>query len=284
MSRPTIITMATEIIMLTEPFMQRAILAALFLAPLCGLLGVFVTARKLAFFSDTIAHAALAGIALGVWWGAADPTIPMVFTSMLVACGLLWLKENTELLTDTLMALLLSGSVALGILILSKQPGFRGELHRYLFGDILAISSSDVWVAAILLGVVGMWTFYKLSALSLVSVQEDLAHTSGLPVKRLNYIFILVLTLVVAMSIRLVGIILVTSLLVIPAAAARNLSTNLYQQIIWSVLLALLCGVGGTIGAYPLEAPCGPVIVMACVAAFLVSLAVSKLRAREIAA
>lgn len=270
--------------MLTEPFMQRAILAALFLAPLCGLLGVFVTARKLAFFSDTIAHAALAGIAVGVWWGAADPSIPMVFTSLLVAWGLLWLKENTELFTDTLMALLLSGSVALGILIISKQPGFRGELHRYLFGDILAIGTQDVWVAAGLLVIAGFWTFSRLSALSLVSVQEDLAHTSGLKVKRLNYFFIMVLTLVVAMSIRLVGIILVTSLLVIPAAAARNLSRNLYQQIIWSVLLAVICGVGGTIGAYPLEAPCGPVIVMACVAVFLLSLGISKLRAREVTA
>ena len=99
--------------MLTEPFMQRALLAALLLAPLCALLGVFVTARRLAFFSDTISHGALAGVALGFWWGLADPTLPMVGFSLLVAVVVLWLKENTELLTDTILCQVLpSGSVS----------------------------------------------------------------------------------------------------------------------------------------------------------------------------
>src|SRR5436190_13782490 len=102
-----------------EAFMVRALLAALALGPLCGLLGVFVTARRMSFFSDTISHAALAGIALGFWWGFQEPTLPMILFSLLVAAAIMWLKENTELLTDTIMALLLSGSVALGIVILS---------------------------------------------------------------------------------------------------------------------------------------------------------------------
>src|SRR5580698_9471784 len=143
--------------MLTNPFMQRALLAALFLGPLCALLGVFVVARRMAFFSDTISHSALAGVALGFWMGFIEPVIPMVAFSLLVAVLMLWLKEKTELLTDTIMALLLSGSVALGVIILSLLKGrnYQGELNRYLFGDILAIGWQDVWLSGALLALVG---------------------------------------------------------------------------------------------------------------------------------
>src|SRR5436190_17743162 len=140
--------------MLTEAFMQRALAAALLLAPLCALLGVFVTARRMAFFSDTIAHGALTGVALGIWLGMTDVTVPMILFCLAIAAGILYLKEKTDLLTDTIMALLLSGSVALGILILSLTKGSRGEIHGYLFGDILAIQTKDVWFAAALFGVV----------------------------------------------------------------------------------------------------------------------------------
>src|SRR5678815_5093500 len=125
------------ITMFTEAFMIRALLAALLLAPACALLGVFVTARKMSFFSDTIAHGALAGVALGVWFGLADLTIPMILFSLLVAAALIWIKENTELMNDTIMALLLSGSVAFGIIILRLLNGSPAQIHGYLFGDIL---------------------------------------------------------------------------------------------------------------------------------------------------
>src|SRR5437588_7182869 len=110
-SKPTgFISCLTSTTMFTEPYMQRALLAALFMGPLCALLGVFVTARRLAFFSDTIAHAALTGIALGFWLGLVDPTVAMVSFSLVVAGLMTWLKEKTQIWTDTLMALLLSGS------------------------------------------------------------------------------------------------------------------------------------------------------------------------------
>jgi zinc transport system permease protein len=271
MLRPITITT-----MLTEPFMQRALLAALLLGPLCALLGVFVTARRLSFFSDTIAHAALTGVALGFWWGLADPTLPLLFFSLLVAAAIFWLKENTELLTDTIMALLLSGSVAVGIIILSLLKGYRGQLQRYLFGDILAIGWQEVGMAALLFAVVGAGMFAYLSELSLITVQEEMAQVCGVPVRTLNYLFVLVLTLTVAVSIRLLGIILVTSLLVIPPAAARNLSRTLRQQILLSLLFGLLGGVGGALGSYQLDVPCGPAIVLTCLGLFLLSLALGK--------
>ncbi len=262
----------TNIIMFTEPYMQRALLAALLLGPLCALLGVFVTARRMSFFSDTIAHAALAGIALGLWMGLFDPTIPMVLVSLLVAAAILWLKEKTELLSDTIMALLLSGSVAVGIIILSLLKGSRGQIHSYLFGDILAITPQDVWMAGGLFFIIGAGIFAGLSSLTLLTAHEEMAHVCGVRVRPLNYLFVLVLTVTVALSIRLLGIILVTSLLVIPPAAAWCVSRNLRQQILFSLLIGLSGSVGGVILSYQLDVPCGPTIVLSCIALFFLAL------------
>src|SRR5438552_12817569 len=162
----------TGITMFTEPFMIRALLATLFLAPLCALLGVFVTARRMAFFSDTISHAALAGVALGFWFGLVNPTVPLIAVSLLVAAAIYWLRENTELLTDTIMALLLAGSVAIGIIILSLLKSRPADIQGYLFGDVLAIGWSDVALAAGLFAVLGTLLFARLNEISLITAQE----------------------------------------------------------------------------------------------------------------
>jgi zinc transport system permease protein len=265
-------------IMFTEPFMQRALLAALFLGPLCAFMGVFVTARRMAFFSDTISHAALTGVALGFWFGLADPTWPMVAVSLLVALGIMWLRENTDLLTDTIMALLLSASVAVGVIILSLLKGFRGELHSYLFGEILAIGPQEVWMSAALFVVVGAALFWQLTSLTLLTAHEDMAQVCSVPVRRYNYLFVLVLTLAVALTIRLLGIILVTALIVIPPSAARSVSRNLRQQIVLSLIFGLVGSVGGTLLSYQLDVPCGPTIVLVCVSVFIVSLMAGRMR------
>lgn len=252
--------------------MQRALVAALALAPVCALLGVFVTARRMAFFSDTISHAALVGIALGVLVGLPEPTVPILLVGLLVAAAIVWLKENTALLTDTIMALLLSGSVALGIVLLYRLRLNPGRLHGYLFGDILAISPAGVWLAGGLCVAVLAGVFARLNALTLLTVNEELARVTGVPVRRLNYLFVLALTVTVALSIQLLGIILVTSLLVIPPAAARNLSRNLRQQIVLSLAIGLLGGAGGTAFAYFFDLPCGPAIVLTCLGWFVLSL------------
>jgi len=269
--------------MFTEPFMIRALLATLFLAPLCALLGVFVTARRMAFFSDTVSHAALAGVALGFWLGLANPTIPLIAVSLLVAAAIYWLRENTELLTDTIMALLLAGSVAVGVIILSLLKSRPADIQGYLFGDILAIGWLDVWLAAGLFVVLGTLLFARLTDLSLITAQEELAHVCGVPVRRLNYLFVIVLTLTVAITIRLLGIILVTSLLVIPPAAARGFSRNLRQQILFSLCIALVGGLCGIAASYQLDVPCGPAIVLTCIALFLTSLVLGRFARNRIA-
>ena len=258
--------------MFSDPFMQRALIAAVCLGPLCALLGVFVTARRMAFFSDTIAHGALTGVAVGLWLGFADPTIALIGVSLLVAGAIFWLKEKTDLLTDTIMALLLSGSVALGIIILSLLKRRPGDIHNYLFGDIFAIRWWEVRLIPSLVVVVGIGLFLMLNRVSLITVHEDLAHVSGVPVRFMNFLFIVLLTLTVAVTIRLLGIILVTALIVVPPAAARNLSRNLRQQIVLSVVFGLLGAMFGTALSYQLDLPCGPAIVMTCIGLFILSL------------
>ncbi len=259
--------------MLTEAFMVRAFLVALFLCPLCALLGVFVTSRRMSFFGETIAHGAIGGVALGIFFGLANPTPTVIVFSFAVAAALLWLKEITELATDTIMALLLSGSISLGMILLARLQGdFRGDIHRILFGDILAVGEQDVAIAGILFLSVGFFVFTRLSPLTLISAQEDMAHVCGVNVRRLNYLFVFALTLTVAVSVRLVGILLVTPMLVIPAASARNISLNLRQQIVLSLVIAVVSGLCGVALAYHLSSPCGPAIVMTCVGLFLITL------------
>jgi len=195
-----------------------------------------------------------------------------------VAVAMLWLKQHTELLTDTVMALLLSGSVALGLVILGLLKGFRQHLDRYLFGDIFSVDWSDVWLALGASLVVITLVFANLNSLSLLSAHEDLAHVSGIPVRRLNYLFVLFLTVTVALSIRLLGIMLVTSLIVIPPAAARSLARNLRQQVWLSVLIGLLASGGGVALSYPLDKPGGPIITLTLVGVFVVSVVISRLR------
>ncbi len=263
--------------MLTEPWMQRALLVALFLSPVCALMGVFLTARRMSFFSDTISHAGLAGVAVGIWLGLAEPTWSLIAVGLAVAAIIFWLKEKTELLTDTIMALLLSGSVAAGIILLGALKVRPGEIHGYLFGDILAVSGTEVWQAIVLgIGVsIGVLVF--LSPLSLITAQEEMAEVCGIRVRRANYLFVGVLTLTVAMTIRLLGIVLVTALLVIPPASARNVTRNLRQQIVLSVVLGVVGGVGGTMLSYWLNLPCGPAIVLTSIALFVLTFVAGSL-------
>jgi zinc transport system permease protein len=267
--------------MFSEPFMQRALLTALILGPLCGLLGVFVTARRMSFFSDTISHAALAGVAVGFLAGFHDPTLVVVAVCGLVAISMLWLQERTDLLTDTIMAVLLSTSVAGGVVLLSLQPRRWADLDKYLFGDILSVGWDDVLLAGVIALGVAVALLSRLNALTLLSCHEDMAHVSGLRVRRLNYAFVLLLTLTVALSIRLLGIILVTSLIVIPPATARNLACNLRQQILLSVGLGWIGAGAGIVLSYPLNFPSGPTITLTLTALFLLSLLKMRVRTQE---
>jgi ABC-type Mn2+/Zn2+ transport system permease subunit len=205
----------------------------------------------------------------------------MILFSLLVAAALIWIKENTELMTDTIMALLLSGSVALGIIVLSMMRGSPAQIQSYLFGDILAVGPREVTLAGGLALVVFAGLFWRLSDVALLSANEEMAFVCGVRVKLLDYLFILLLTVAVALSIRLLGIILVTALIVVPPSIARNVSRNLRQQILFTISASLLGGVAGIAASYHLDVPCGPAIVLTLIALFLVTLFAGKVILRH---
>ena len=263
---------------LAEPFMQRALLVALALGPICGFLGVFVTARRMAFFSDTISHAALTGVAAGFLAGFEEPTIPVLLYCSLVAVAMLWLRERTQLLNDTIMAVLLSSSVAGGVVVLSLQRNRWAELDKFLLGDILSVNWTDVgvaWGVAFFVAGVLLW---KLTPLVLLTTHEDLAHVGGIRVRAMNYGFVILLTVAVSLSIRALGILLVTSLIVLPPAIARSLSHNLRQHIMLSFIVGIVGAGGGVLSSYPLNLPTGPTITLTLSLLFVLSLVVRRLR------
>lgn len=263
---------------LTEPFMQRALLMALALGPACGLLGVFVTARRMSFFSDTISHAALTGLAAGFLAGFDNPTLPVLVFCLLVATTMLWLRERTRLLNDTIMAVLLSVSVALGVILLSLQRHRWAELDRYLLGDVLSVGWADVAWSVGAAVTVSITVLAFLNPLALLSTHEDLAHVSGARVRLLNYGFVVLLTFAVSLSIRALGILLVTSMVVLPPAAARMLVRSLRAHVLLSLLLGLVGAVGGVLASYPLNLPTGPTVTMTLGVLFVGALAVARLR------
>lgn len=258
--------------------MQRALLVALALGPICGFLGVFVTARRMAFFSDTISHAALTGVAAGFLAGFDEPTVPVLLYCSLVAVAMLWLKERTQLLNDTIMAVLLSTSVAGGVVLLSLQRNRWAELDKFLLGDILSVGWMDVgiaWMVALLVVGILLW---RLTPLVLLTTHEDLAHVGGIHVRALNYGFVILLTVAVSLTIRVLGILLVTSLIVLPPAIARSMSRNLRQHIILSFFVGIIGAGGGVMLSYPLNLPTGPTVTLTLGILFVLSLLVRRLQ------
>lgn len=264
------------------PQMQRAFLIALIAGPVAGLLGTFITSRRMAFFSDAIAHSAMTGVTLGFALRLADdarsPAMQATLVVFCVAIALLmaWLFERTTLHTDTVIAFSYAGSVALGVVLISRLRGYRA-LEGALFGDILAASRTDVWTIAAL-GVVTLgFLFFNLRALTLMIVQEDLAKLEGFPTRRLNYFFVVLVAVVVALLLRQLGALLISGLIVVPAAAARVIAGTFRRMLAMSAALGLIGAATGVFSSYHLDTPTGPTIVLADVALLTVCLLLTSI-------
>jgi zinc transport system permease protein len=253
------------------PFMQRALAAGLLMGALCPLLGVFVVIRRMSFFGDAIAHSAFTGIALGLLLGV-DPSLAAVGFAILVALGMGFLQARSHIPSDTIIGVFFSGAAALGILLIGLFQGYRTNLFSYLFGDILTIGWMELATTGALLAGVGAVTILIRKPLLQLALNRDLAAVQGVPVALLEYVLMILLAVTVAVSIRLVGIILVTALLIIPAAAARNVSRSIKQMFGFSVAFGASSALLGLFGSYGLNTASGPTIVIACIAVFAASL------------
>ncbi|MEP0070493.1 iron chelate uptake ABC transporter family permease subunit [Pyruvatibacter sp.] len=254
-----------------DDFFVRAVLAAVGVAAMAGPLGCFVVWRRMAYFGDTTAHAALLGIGLGITLGI-DLTIGVAAVTISVALILLAMERHTGLALDTLLGILAHSSLALGVIVIALSPSLRVDLTAYLFGDVLSVSVADL---AVIFGL----AFAVLAALAFIwrklvaaTMDEELAAAEGINPARYRLALVLLLAVVIAVAMKVVGVLLVTALLIIPAAAARRLSSSPEQMALAAVGLAIAAAVGGLFMSLYLDTPSGPSIVIAAALIFSLSL------------
>lgn len=255
---------------LSYPFIQRALISGLLVGVSLALLGIFVVLRKMSFFGDAIAHFSFTGIALGFLLNI-NPIFAAVLFSILLAVGIGFFQNKTKISSDTTIGVFFSGAAALGIFIIGLLHGYRSDLFQYLFGDILAITDLDIWVALIL-SVIIVVTFSLLwKQLFKITFNKEMAQTSGIRVAALEYIFMILLAAATAVAIKIVGIILVTALLIIPAATAKNIARNFKEMIVCTIIFGLVSVIIGLFSSYFLNTASGPSIVLVGIILFIIS-------------
>lgn len=262
---------------LDDAFVWRALAAGLGVAVVAAPLGCFVVWRRMAYFGDTLSHSALMGVALGVVAGV-DPMLGVLLAALASGVLLVALQRFGEFAGDTILGILAHSTLALGVVVLSLVESVRVDLFAYLFGDILAVLEADLaWIAGgaalVLAALVTLWR-----PLLSITVHPDLAQVEGVPVLAVRLAFVLLLAIVVAVAMRIVGILLITSLLVIPPATARRLARTPVQMAFiatGAAAVAVLVGLAASLGW---DLPAGPAMVVAAAVLFLGVLAATPSR------
>ena len=255
--------------MMVDDFMLRALAAGLGLSLISGPLGVFVVWQRMAYFGDTLAHSALLGIALGLLFDL-NLQLSVLLLAAFVAIALLVLQQRSRLASDTLLGLLAHGTLAIGLVAISFQDDVRIDLLAYLFGDILAVGTADAWWiwAGALSGLVVLAVIWR--PLLNLCAHPDLAAVDGVNPAAVKLIFMLLVAMVIAAAMKIVGVLLITALLIIPAAAAHRFSRGPEQMALIATLIGALAVAGGLLASLLLDTPAGPSIVATAAVLFLV--------------
>ena len=252
-------------------FMKNALLAMLLITPLFGMLGTMAVDNKMAFFSDALGHSALTGIAIGVVLGFSNQMVSMLLFGILWAVLITFVKHNSKMSADTIISVFSSTSIALGLVILARGGAFA-KYSSYLVGDVLSVTQGDLLALLLtLIAAAVVWVFL-FNPLLLTSVNAPLAQSRGVRAKLTEYAFTVLVAVSVMMSIRWVGVMLINSLLILPAAASRNVARNAAWYMRLSVLIALACGVAGLVLSYYLNTSAGAAVVLCCAAVYFVTL------------
>lgn len=259
--------------LLQFPFMQRAIAGGILMGLLGGLLGSFVTLRQLSFYSHAVGHSALVGIVLGVLLQL-NPTWMLLPFTLIFGVVVLYLIDQTDLASDTILNVVLSGTLAIGIILSSLIRGYRGGLMNVLFGDILALNELDLILTLILLFGSAIYLLSTLKEQVLLTLNLSVAKVQGIPVQLHRYLFVVLLSLTVALATKAIGILLVNAFLVIPAACAKLLSQKFSTFLTLSIILGALSSIIGILFSGLFNWPSGPSIVLV---QFLLFLAVAGL-------
>ena len=265
--------------MLRWDFMRNALLAILLMAPLFGILSTMIVTGKMSFFSDALGHSAFTGIAIGCICGVAAPTWVAVLFSLVFALLFSFVRSRSDQTADTLIGVFSSTAVALGIFMATLGGGSFTKYNKYLIGDILSITPTEIgMLALVLLGVLVFWVIYS-NRLTLTSIHPQLASSRGIPVGLSQTIFTAAIAVVVTLSISSVGLLILNSLLVLPGAAARNVARDLKQYHLFSVSFALISGISGLVVSYYWGASAGASISLSLAILFASTFCFRKRRA-----
>jgi len=261
----------TSTITMLDDFFTRAVIAGIGIALLTGPLGCIIIWRRLAYFGDTLSHAALLGVALALLLDI-NITLAVFVVSLGVALSLLALQRQASLSSDALLGMLAHSSLALGLVCLAFMPSVRVDLNAFLFGDILSVSKTDIGIIylggfSVLLCLAVIWR-----ALFAATVSSELAEAEGISATSANLLFMLMMALTIALSMKIVGVLLMTALLIIPAATARRLTLSPERMAVLASFIGACAVMGGLAGSLQWDTPSGPSIVVAALLLFLLTL------------
>ena len=262
--------------MLRWDFMKNALLALLLMAPLFGLMSTMIVTGRMSFFSDALGHSAFTGIAIGAICGMSAPTWAAVLFSVVFALIFSYVRSRSNQAADTLIGVFSSTAVALGIFIATIGGGSFTKYNKYLIGDILSVTPTEIGLLALVLLVVLVFWVLCANRLTLTAIHPQLASSRGIPVGLSQTLFTVAIAVVVTLSISSVGLLILNSLMVLPGASARNVSKNLRQYHGFSVLFALLAGIGGLTVSYYLGCSAGAAISLILAVIFAVTFALRK--------
>lgn len=242
-------------------FMRNAFLAILIITPLFGILGTMIVNRKMAFFSDALGHSALTGIAVGVILGVTDTNLTMILFAIGFALLLNYISSKSGTSTDTIISVFSSCSVAVGLAILSKGGNFS-KYSSLLVGDILSITPQEILSLVVVFAVTLLFYTLCFNALHATSIHRTLARSRQIPVRLIENLFAVLIAIIVMLSIKWVGILIINALLILPPAASRNLAANMREYHFFSVLFSLFSGITGLLVSYYTNVATGPMIVI----------------------
>ena len=262
--------------MLHWDFMKNALLALLLMAPLFGLMSTMIVTGRMSFFSDALGHSAFTGIAIGAICGIAAPTFAAVLFSVAFALLFSFVRSRSNQAADTLIGVFSSTAVALGIFVATMGGSSFTKYNKYLIGDILSVTPGEIGMLALVLAAVLIFWLLCANRLTLTAIHPQLASSRGIPVGLSQTLFIVAIAVVVTLSISSVGLLILNSLLVLPGASSRNISRNLRQYHGFSVLFALIAGIGGLVISYYLGCSAGAAISLILAAIFALTFCLRK--------
>ena len=264
--------------MLRWDFMKNALLALLLMAPLFGLLSTMIVTGRMSFFSDALGHSAFTGIAIGSIFGMAAPIWAAVGFSIVFALLFSWVRNRSNQAADTLIGVFSSTAVALGIFVATLGGGSFTKYNKFLIGDILSVTPGEIgMLATVLCCVLIFWVLFA-NRLSLIAIHPQLADSRGIRVGLCQTLFTTVIAVVVTLSISSVGLLILNSLLVLPAASARNIARNIREYTLFSVVFALGAGLGGLTVSYYFGSSAGAAISLILALIFAVTFSFRKVR------